>query len=120
MLYNSEEFVFDFLEKKGVPPNPLYALGYGRVGCFPCIHANKTELSLLPDWAWNRLEEYENQLKRSWFPAGFLPAAPDKYIPKISDVREWCKTSHGGSQYNMFRTAPEDAPSCMTGFVVCE
>lgn len=76
MLYNSEEEQFDILERRGIPPNPLYALGYGRVGCFPCIHANKTELSLLPDWAWERLNHYEDRLNRSWFPAGFLPGAP--------------------------------------------
>jgi 3'-phosphoadenosine 5'-phosphosulfate sulfotransferase (PAPS reductase)/FAD synthetase len=119
-LYNTEEEQFQHLEYFGVPPNPLYALGYGRVGCFPCIHANKTELSLIPDWAWDRLNHYESSLKRSWFPAGFLPGMPDGYIPCIAEVREWCRTSHGGRQYNMFRTAPEDAPSCMTGWIACE
>lgn len=44
LLYMDEEAVFSYLEEKGVPPNPLYALGYGRVGCFPCIHAIKEEL----------------------------------------------------------------------------
>lgn len=120
LLYNSEQDQWEYLESKGVPPNPLYALGYGRVGCFPCIHANKTELSLLPDWAWDRLDQYEQHLQRSWFPAGILPGAPEVYIPKIAEVREWCRTSHGGRQYNMFRNAPEDAPSCMTGWIACE
>ena len=55
LLHWSKERVFEFLSDRGVPPNPLYGLGYGRVGCFPCIHANKTELSLLPDWAWDKL-----------------------------------------------------------------
>lgn len=120
MLYNSEDEQFDILEKRGIPPNPLYALGYGRVGCFPCIHANKTELSLLPDWAWDRLNHYEDRLHRSWFPAGILPGAPDGYIPKISEVKEWCKTSRGGRQYDMFKLTPDDAPSCMTGWIGCE
>lgn len=72
--------VFALLESKGVPPNPLYALGYGRVGCFPCIHANKTELSLLPDWAWDKLADWEGRVGRSWFAYGTVPlAARQKY-----------------------------------------
>lgn len=120
MLYNEEAEEYAMMENRGVPPNPLYALGYGRVGCFPCIHANKTELSLLPEWAWDRLEVYENSLKRTWFPSGILPGKPDGYLPSIAEVREWCKTSHGGKQYNMFRVQAEDAPSCMTGWISCE
>lgn len=117
MIYNSEQDQYEYLQSKGVPPNPLYALGYGRVGCFPCIHANKTELSLLPEWAWERLELYESKIGRSWFPAGFLPGGN---IPTIQQVRDWCRTSHGGKQFNLFRSAPEDAPSCMSGWIKCE
>lgn len=120
LLYESKEWVFEFLRSKGVPPNPLYALGYGRVGCFPCIHANKDELNLLPDWAWDRLNHYESRLKRSWCPAGILPGYPDGHIPSIEDVRNWCKTSRGGRQYDMFRNSPDDAPACMTEWAICE
>lgn len=121
MIYESEERVFEFLEEKGVPPNPLYALGFHRVGCFPCIHSNKTELALLPDWAWNKLEEWEGELGRSWFKAGSLPGKPDWYIPNISEVREWSKTVRGGKQYDLFKSAEvSDAPSCMSTWGICE
>lgn len=121
MLYESEERMFEYLEEKGVPPNPLYALGYGRVGCFPCIHSNKTELSLLPDWAWDKLQHWENQLLRSWFSSGILPNKPPGYIPKISEVREWCKTMRGGKKYDLFKSVqPADAPSCLSTWGVCE
>lgn len=118
LLYETEEQIFAFLEAKGVPPNPLYALGYGRVGCFPCIHANKTELSLLPGWAWDRLEWYENTLGRTWFPPNVVPGVSG--LTKIGDVRNWCMTSHGGKQFDMFRGSTEDAPSCMTEWSICE
>lgn len=119
MLFNSEGFEFEYLESKGVPPNPLYALGYGRVGCFPCIHANKEELMLLPDWAWDRLEYYETMIGRSWFPPGIVPGI---HIATVAQVREWSKTTPRirGNQYNMFRKAADDAPSCMTGWIECE
>lgn len=92
-LYETSEGVIDFLKEKDVPMNPLYALGYGRVGCFPCIHANKTELSLIPEWAWEKLAYWESKLGRSWFPAGILPGKQKGHIPKIPEVKEWCKTS---------------------------
>lgn len=119
LLYETEEFIFAYLEEKGVPPNPLYGMGFSRVGCFPCIHAIKEDLFKLPDWVWDKLEYWENWIGRSWFPAGVLPSS-GSYIPKIADVRDWCRTSRGGKQFDMFRTQPEDAPSCMTGWINCE
>lgn len=120
LCYKSEEWVFDYLKEKDVPPNPLYALGYGRVGCFPCIHANKTELSLLPDWAWDRLMFYESLVGTTWFGPNTVPGKPKGYINSIDEVREWCKTSWGGKQYDIFKSADkEDAPSCFSSWV-CE
>lgn len=123
LLYESVETVFQILEQYGVPPNPLYALGYHRVGCFPCIYSNKEELSLLPDWAWERLREYESVMGRTWFPPDTLPQAfrPKDGVTKIDDVKRWSKTSRGGHQYSLWKSLePVDAPSCMTGFVTCE
>lgn len=34
-------------ERHGLPLNPLYALGATRVGCWPCIHARKSEIALV-------------------------------------------------------------------------
>jgi 3'-phosphoadenosine 5'-phosphosulfate sulfotransferase (PAPS reductase)/FAD synthetase len=120
MLYMNEEDIFSFLEEKGVPPNPLYALGYGRVGCFPCIHANKTELSLLPDWAWDKLEVWENTIGKKFFPPGILPKGMPN-IPTVALVKEWCKTIRGGRSYDLFKQfQPADAPACMSTWGVCE
>ena len=120
LLNWTEAQVYDFLESKGVPPNPLYGLGYGRVGCFPCIHANKKELQLLPDWAWDKLQEWEDVLGRSWFAAGKLPGMEPKHIPTIDEVRQWSRTSHGGSQFNLFGIEQKDSPACMSTWGQCE
>ena len=118
MLYMTEQEIFDFLEFKGVSPNPLYAIGYGRVGCFPCIHAVKTQLRLLPDWAWEKLQYWESKIGRSWFPAGLVPGI---HIPTIENVRNWCRTTRGGKQYDLFKTNDvADAPSCMSTWGICE
>lgn len=120
LLYATGEEVMNELERCGVPLNPLYALGYGRVGCFPCIHANKTELELLPDWAWDKLEYWEGKLGRTWFPAGVMPKGWP-HIPHIGDVRNWCKTSRGGKYFDMFKTGEtKDAPSCLSTWGICE
>lgn len=34
-------------ERHGLALNPLYALGASRVGCWPCIHARKSELAMI-------------------------------------------------------------------------
>lgn len=36
-------------EKYGVKPNPLYALGMKRVGCFPCMMSRKDEIRRISD-----------------------------------------------------------------------
>lgn len=118
LLYESAEDIFTYLESKGVPPNPLYALGFHRVGCFPCIHSRKDELAALPDWAWDRLEWYERTLSSTWFPPGIIPGNPG--LTRISEVRNWCLTSRGGKQFDLFRGGAEDAPSCMTEWNICE
>lgn len=122
LLYESEENVFQLLKEKGVPPNPLYTIaGVNRVGCYPCIHANKAQLRTLEPWAWDKLAEWENILGRSWFPAGILPGRPKGETPKISDVREWAKTLRGGVKYDLFADVDQkDVPSCMGTWGICE
>jgi 3'-phosphoadenosine 5'-phosphosulfate sulfotransferase (PAPS reductase)/FAD synthetase len=34
-------------ERHGLVMNPLYAMGASRVGCWPCIHARKSEIALV-------------------------------------------------------------------------
>lgn len=120
LLRWSEQEVFDYLKIHDVPPNPLYDAGYSRVGCFPCIHARKSELASLPEWAWEKLEMWEQELGRSWFPSGILPGKLDGHIPTITEVREWSKTTRGGKQFDLFSQDEEDVPSCMTTWGQCE
>jgi len=114
LLKWTEQEVFAFLEKHGVPPNPLYTAGFVRVGCFPCIHARKSELARLPDWAWDKLEAWEKQLGRSWF------SGTAAHIPTISEMRDWSKTSYGGKQFDLFSPDSKDVPTCMSTWGACE
>lgn len=114
-----EQDVISFIKENG-PINPLYENGSARVGCYPCIHARKSELASMPDWAWERLERYEKAVGRSWFPSGRLPGSRGtKKIPTISQVKEWSKTKWGGKEQNPDAIV-RDAPSCMSTWGVCE
>lgn len=46
-------------ERHGLTPNPLYALGASRVGCWPCIHARKSEIALVARVDPARIEQIE-------------------------------------------------------------
>lgn len=117
LLRWTEEEVFAFIKSRGVEPNPLYANGSARVGCYPCIHSSKAELASMPDWAWDRIEQYEKTVGRSWFSAGKIPGV---FIPTIQDVKEWSKTARGGVQFEMFSEDAKDVPSCMSTWGACE
>lgn len=117
LLKWSEDEVFKKLNEHGISSNPLYEMGYSRVGCFPCIHARKSELSKLPSWAWDRIEDIERSVGRSWFSAGTVPGV---HVPTIQDAKEWAKTSRGGRQFDMFAEDEKDPPSCMSAWGACE
>lgn len=44
IIHWTAQNVFSYAAARGLPPNPLYLQGMGRVGCFPCINAGKGEL----------------------------------------------------------------------------
>lgn len=103
----TESQVFAYLQEKGVPPNPLYAHGFSRVGCFPCIHARKSELTRLPDWAWDKLEEWEAKIGRTWFSFGTIPFTDAqklsyRVLPKV------CKADASGNNEWMIDPEAEE------------
>lgn len=101
--------VFDLLNRYGVEPNPLYAAGFSRVGCFPCIHANRQDLARLPEWAWERLAEWEKVTGLNWFP----PGKGGDFSATIKSVREWANAGR-----DEFEVAGP-VPACL-GHWVCE
>lgn len=49
LLRWTEQQVIDIHKRHGLAPNPLYLMGASRVGCWPCIHARKSEIKLIAD-----------------------------------------------------------------------
>jgi len=120
----SADQVFRFIRSHKVEPNPLYSYGLDRVGCWPCIMAGKHEVSRLDSRTIDRIREWEGVVKRNskrgW--ASFFPWSkdPHQYQPTIDDIVQWARTTHGGTQYDLFAGQRQDIPFCMSEWGVCE
>lgn len=122
----AQEVIGDILDA-GHRPNPLYYIGVGRVGCFPCIMVTHWEVWIMmekePDYA-KRVIDSELDVGRSFFPPGYIP---DKYADKEDDkghkfasakrVFEYIRMKN--AQNELFEENDTDR-SCMTAFNICE
>lgn len=123
--------VWDQHRRHGIAPNPLYALGMGRVGCMPCINCRKSELrniaDLFPDHI-QRIREWEEVVasankRRSatFFPAVTDPTDVDRpgTYSRIDTLVEWSRTSRGGRQFDLF-FQQQAGGGCTSDLGLCE
>lgn len=129
--------VFDLHKRHGLKPNPLYLKGMSRVGCFPCIHAQKAELASIaaryPE-AFERLRRWEDIVARAakrnkatFFAADKTPEgvrlaqndSPSTRYPDALDVAKWSQTTRGGKQYDMLQLMDSSA-ACSSQYGLCE
>lgn len=111
------EEVFAYIKSQGLQPNPLYKLGFSRVGCFPCIMCRHSEIKQLIKHFPERIEvirKLENELGRTFFPPGYIPAwaCTNKKYPTIDDVVNYL---HQPNQMALF-----ESPSCQSVYAICE
>jgi 3'-phosphoadenosine 5'-phosphosulfate sulfotransferase (PAPS reductase)/FAD synthetase len=105
----STDQVFAYLAKHGVPPNPLYAMGARRVGCFPCIMSSKPELRVItrkfPE-VLTKLRAEEQRIGSTFFTPNHVPprfrskpvtTADGRRVmcATIDDVARWSLTGKG-------------------------
>ncbi|WP_333679910.1 phosphoadenosine phosphosulfate reductase family protein [Dyella sp.] len=127
----SLEDVWAMHRRHALRPNPLYALGMGRVGCMPCINCRKNELQEIarqfPDHI-DRIEQWEaivaaaNKRRSSTFFAAVTDPTDVDRPGTYSGVRtlvEWSKTSRGGRQYQMFFDQ-QSGGGCSSDLALCE
>lgn len=111
----------------GLEPNPLYLQGMTRVGCMPCINANKDEVleisKRFPRHI-DRIEFWESMVsmasKRQ--DASFFPDPDrDAHLNKrgIRKVVEWSKTKRGGQEMDWIRIN-EEPKACASAYGLCE
>jgi 3'-phosphoadenosine 5'-phosphosulfate sulfotransferase (PAPS reductase)/FAD synthetase len=125
--------VVDFCVGRGVPLNPLYAQGMGRVGCMPCINVGKRELAeIARRWPEHidRLREWEAAVSAAGKRGDTTfftdvvayegePVADVIARCRIDERVKWAKTSRGGTQYRLLPMA-EEAGACSSIYGLCE
>lgn len=119
--------VIDIHHRHGVRMNPLYLRGHNRVGCYPCIMADKEEVRLVALHAPERIEMIDameraftaERAKRNAEGTGnfehpvatfFMPKVPGVILP-IRDAVAWSNTSRGGKQLQLL--GPEPRGGCV-------
>lgn len=129
--------VFAIAKHHGIKPNPLYQQGCGRVGCMPCIHANKAELAeIFSRWPeeiarvarWERIVALCSRHQNStFFPSAQDPKKAERRIECITleshgieTYRDWALTTRGGRQFDLI-AAMSDRSACSSIYAgVCE
>jgi len=114
----TKKMCFDFVESYGEDVNPLYRLGFARVGCAPCINSGKDDLLLWLARAPEMIEKVR-EVERATGKTFFAPCVPGLRTNSIDEVLEWAKTSRGGRQQDMFRVL-NDRPTCESKYGLCE
>lgn len=142
----SKPQVFDYLEAAGEEVNPLYRMGFSRVGCAPCINSGKDDIR---QWAArdpamiDKIRAWERRVGRTFFPPIIprhvrpgdrepLPGETPKQTAKrlrslgrrhafVDEVVEWAKTTRGGRQYSLpILESEADAGMCSSKWGLCE
>lgn len=116
----TKQQVFDFLKEHGEAINPLYLLGFNRVGCAPCINSSKGDVHAwavrFPEMI-DKVRAWEEAVGRTFF----APCVPGLVMNWVDQVVEWAATSHGGKQFTlpMFEAVVE-AGTCISKYRLCE
>lgn len=113
------EEVIALHHRHGVPLNPLYFLGFGRVGCNPCINATKGEVALTARHFPERITELrsleaEITAARALDPgrfempvASFFEGTGHRGAVPIDEAVSWSRTERGGKQLPLIQPAPD-------------
>ena len=117
----SAQQVINYILDNGFQPNPLYRMGYKRVGCYPCVMASQQDIyniTIQDPERINYIADLESQLSSSFFCPNKIP---DKYYkgeyPLIGDVVRYVKAKHSvGSLFDN----DDVATSCMSYYGLCE
>lgn len=113
----TKRMCFEYIKAHGEKYNPLYEMGFGRVGCAPCINSGKEDIlnwsARFPEMI-EKLRGWERQSGKTFFP----PMVPGMALNYIDEVVEWAKTSRGGRQqpFPIFH----EREACESKYGLCE
>jgi 3'-phosphoadenosine 5'-phosphosulfate sulfotransferase (PAPS reductase)/FAD synthetase len=128
LLYWTAAQCFEIMRREGVEPNPLYLLGAGRVGCFPCVMINHRELKVLlanPElgpYLRKRILDLEALVGRSFFEPTYIPQRFCTGFDEVSGKRfAWAQDVFSyleESPIEQFQLLPPR--TCMSVYNLCE
>lgn len=112
----TKQMCFDYVEAHGEAVNPLYRMGFNRVGCAPCINSSKADIA---NWA-DRRPEMIDKVRGMEARTGrtfFVPVDRDGQINQVDEVVLWAKTARGGNQILLPML---ERPACESKYGLCE
>jgi 3'-phosphoadenosine 5'-phosphosulfate sulfotransferase (PAPS reductase)/FAD synthetase len=113
----TKQMCFDYCKYHGEEVNPLYTMGFKRVGCAPCVNSNKADIL---EWA-TRFPQMIDKV-RGWEKrtgkAFFAPCVPGLDMNFVDQVVDWSKTSRGGKQYSLL--VLQEPAACDSDYGLCE
>lgn len=117
----SSQEVIDYILNNGLQPNPLYRMGYKRVGCYPCVMASQQDIyniSVQDPGRISYIAVLEQKLSSSFLGPDKIPSKYYKgQYPLIRDVVRYVQGKHSvGSLFD----DDDVATSCMSYYGLCE
>lgn len=149
LIHWTAQNVISFAQYRQAPLNPLYSMGMGRVGCFPCVNVNKPELEQITrrfpeviekcdEWA-EIVAQASKRGRATFFHSSMTPEGaamareekrlkklglpdPNFIYPNAKDCAAWSKTDRGGRQNNWLKEieAADEGLSCSSQYGLCE
>lgn len=118
--------VWDIHHRYGFRINPLYDMGFSRVGCAPCIFARKGELAMWGDIAENHIQIIREVEALRNFPYISPTGKPKQYHNKVSNngktyaaidsILKWAHTAR--KDHKFYNPSDEMDSTCGSG--LCE
>jgi len=113
----TKQMCFDYVKHHGEEVNPRYTMGFNRVGCAPCINANKGDIL---EWATrfpemiDKVRAWEQRTGLSFFRKPF----EDGSYRWVDDMVDWAKTTRGGKQFSLM--VLQEPAACDSEYGLCE
>jgi 3'-phosphoadenosine 5'-phosphosulfate sulfotransferase (PAPS reductase)/FAD synthetase len=123
----SGQEVIDYIKANDQQPNPLYSMGFQRVGCFPCImirHKDILTISKNFPEQWELLKRSEIELKSTFFPPDYIPkwaqSASSKNGIKLCTAEDVEKYLTSKNATGDLFSGDDEGISCMSYYGLCE
>lgn len=113
----TKQMCFDYVKAHGENINPLYTLGFSRVGCAPCINSNREDIR---NWVMrfpemiDKVRGWEERTGRTFF----SPIVPGLGTNTIDEVTAWAMCDRGGRQSIL--PVLLERPTCESKYGLCE